>query len=115
MDAKQKTTGMSPEEKIQFNGMNISLNALRTDFTVISGKVDKVVGAILGNEFTQDGGLVARIKHLESQNDKLQGKVQEIQNSNTKMSWKMGLLWACAGAISASAFAFLLGLLFKHP
>jgi hypothetical protein len=73
----------------------------QTDFRDMKDKVNKMYYAMLGNELTKDGGLVARIQKLETASD-------EMQKGYQKITWTHKLLIAAASLLTGSLGTYII-------
>jgi hypothetical protein len=70
--------------------------------------LEKVLGALMGNDLAKDGGLIARITELEEQNESILKELESLKADRAKKDWYLNLLWTAAGFIAAAIFQFVL-------
>lgn len=81
---------------------------MQKDIHEIKQKVDQVFNALLGNQLTQDGGLVGRIMDLEKENSDLRKKIEDIESKGAKSDIKMNIIWAVGGVLAAALLKFFM-------
>ena len=58
----------------------------------LNEKVDKIYAALMGNDITQDGGIVKRLQHIEK-------TCEELTKFKDKSKWTASLLIGGAGIL----------------
>ncbi len=104
---------MSPEEKTQFVSMQKDIHDIKQKVDGMGGNLEKVLGALMGNDLAKDGGLIARITELEDQYEGIRKELETVKAEKAKSEWYLKLLWTAAGFISAAIFQFVLGHILK--
>ena len=84
----------------------VDIEQIQTDMKDMKGKVDKMFYALMGNEIAKDGGLVARIEHLET-------SVENLEKASIKLAIYQRIMWTALGATSGIVFTYLVQLLKK--
>ena len=80
--------------------MKVDVIEIRTDITLIKT-------ALVGNDLTQDGGLVKRMYENESRVDKMEIRIGVLERNDEKKGIYIKILWTVAGAILGALLAFL--------
>jgi hypothetical protein len=106
-------TVMSPEEKTQFVSMQKDIHDIKKKVDGMGGNLEKVLGALMGNDLAKDGGLIARITELEEQNEEILKELETIKSDRAKTEWYLKLLWTASGFIAAAIFQFILDHILK--
>jgi hypothetical protein len=108
-----KMRDMTEQERAQFLNMQTDIVAIRQEMARHGVMLDKLYTALMGNEIAKDGGLVARILHLEETCESLQEGQIEIKEAAGKSKVYMKIMWGALGFASASLFTYVLALIFK--
>ncbi|HEY4207971.1 MAG TPA: hypothetical protein VGM31_14205 [Puia sp.] len=83
------------------------------DFREMKNKVDKMYYALLGNELTEDGGLIRRVGESEKEIALLHDRIDQLERKNIKGELYLNWLWGLAGFVLSSGFSALIYHLFK--
>lgn len=86
---------------------------MQNDLKDVREKVDKMFYALMGNDLTNDGGLIKRIIELEEENLKLRKEMQDMRLDATKAGLYIKIIWGMAGALGASILALALKTMFN--
>ena len=73
--------------------MKVDVVEIRTDITLIKT-------ALVGNDLTQDGGLVKRMYENESRVDKMDIRIGVLERNDEKKGIYIKILWTAAGAVA---------------
>lgn len=71
-------------------------------------KVDKLVAALVGNDWEQGTGLAGRVKDLETETETLKKEIENLKGDAKKSVIYINLLWGAAGVIITGLFAIFL-------
>lgn len=86
---------MEPNEIQQFQAQFASFG---DRLSKMEGKQDKMFFALMGNELSQDGGLIQRIKDLEEENIGLRDDLETIEKAHAKSDTHLKLLLVVIGS-----------------
>lgn len=112
-DKKEETT-MDNLLKQEMTGFKTDMTAFKTDMHEMKGKVDKMFTAIIGNELLKDGGLVGQFNRMEIRLDKLETRVDELDETVVKFGLYQKLIWAGIGVTATGILSYLIQVIFKH-
>ena len=75
--------------------MKVDVVEIKTDITLIKT-------ALVGNDLTQDGGLVKRMYENESRVDKMDIRIGVLERNDEKKGIYIKILWTVAGAVAGA-------------
>ena len=82
------------------------MKLIKAQYTELAAELKIVKNALIGNEYSKDGGLVGRIYHVETDNEKLEKRVQDIEDERVKneaegakVEFYVKILWGLASAL----------------
>lgn len=78
------------------------------DFHRMKLQVDKMYTALIGNEITQDGGLVGQIKNIDHRQNKLDERMGKMEKTIIKMAVYIKLFWASIGSTATAVFSLII-------
>jgi len=85
------------------------INAIKNNLSAFGMKLEMVYAALVGNEISKDGGLVADIAGQQRQISRLKERIEKVEKSENKRHLYVNLIW---GAV-CSVIVFLLTHFFK--
>lgn len=79
------------------------------DMHEVKHKVSLMYYALVGNEMTADGGLIKRVRDVESTQEKHKTRMDDFDNQLIKMKLYEKLLWLAGGGLAAAVLNFIIG------
>jgi tetrahydromethanopterin S-methyltransferase subunit G len=70
------------------------------DFATMRQQVNEMYTALIGNKIAQDGGMVNRLKTVET-------RLAVVEKIGNKIGWQVGMLWLSAGVILTGLMAII--------
>lgn len=89
------------------------IHQMQEDIRGIKNKLDQLFTALMGSEIAKDGGLVSRLERLEDENEKLRGKIEDMEKNTVKSDTRLNIIWALIGFVGASLGGFLINYITK--
>lgn len=83
------------------------IDELRKGIESVSQKVDQVHSALVGNDLSDDGGMVKRLKNCEDDVETLRNKIGTIEDGMIKSELYLKIIWALGGMVAASLFTYI--------
>jgi hypothetical protein len=84
----------------------MDMQELREELDTIKNKVDKIYDALLGNGILKDGGLVGKIRHIESEQEVIKKELAEIKTGYAKIEVYQKIMWGALGTVSGLVIAY---------
>ena len=97
----------------QLEAMDKRLSRVELIVDDVHRKVDRVLVAIVGDEETGVGGIVARLKQAESNISKLQENYIEQDKVNVRLSVQQKILWSIIGGSIVLLATYFFQVIFK--
>lgn len=85
------------------------INSIKNNLSAFGMKLEMVYAALVGNEISKDGGLVADIAGQQKQISRLKERIERVERSESKRRFYVNLIW---GAV-CSIIALIIGHFFK--
>ena len=85
-------------EQEEINKTRAGLRLMKQDVVEIRTDITLIKTAIVGNDLTQDGGLVKRMYENESRVDKMDIRIGVLERNDEKKGIYIKILWTAAGA-----------------
>lgn len=93
--------------------MQTDIDQIKITVNSLVNKVDQMYFALMGNQIAQDGGLVGRIKELETDVHDIKEQLVEIKADASKSRWHVHVMWGASGAVIMALFSLFLSYIFK--
>jgi hypothetical protein len=90
------------------------LQQLREDLHIIKEKVDRLYLAFVGNDLTQDGGVVKRVSDLEEDVALLKEHYDESSKKDFKILFYLRIVWILVGGLGFELIKYILDIIAKH-
>lgn len=105
---------MTQAQEKEFVSMQNDIHQIKQDLGKLDKKVDKVVGALMGNDIAKDGGLISRITELEEENQSRKEEIDTLKQNNQRFEIYQRIIWAAVGGIGVYLLTYTLNAIFKH-
>lgn len=92
-------TGDDQKDHIKTETTRHEISEIKTSVAEIKEKTHQLYFALMGNELTKDGGLIAMILKVEVDALHLSDKIQIIENREDRKNFYISVIWAFAGTI----------------
>ena len=90
---------MNNQEPKNMEQFKEEMKQVHKDLKEMTGKVDKMFYALMGNELAKDGGLVGRIEKLEKRIDNNELDIESIQKKNVGFEIYQKIMWTALGGL----------------
>jgi hypothetical protein len=84
----------------------MDMQELREELDTIKKKVGDIYDALLGNGILKDGGLVGKIKHIESEQMLMKVEIAAIKKGYEKIEVYQKIMWGAMGTVSGLVIAY---------
>lgn len=91
---------MSPEEKNQFLAMQDDLKDVKQDNQEFKSKLDKIYFTLVGNDLSNEGSMMQRIKNMELKYETMRNEDQLIQRNQDKNNIYVRIIWVLVGTVA---------------
>ena len=85
---------MTDEEQIKTD-----IHSIKNKMTAFGARLELLYAALVGNEISKDGGLVADISEHKVGMMELSKRMDRLEKSDAKKSIYVNIIWGAAGAI----------------
>lgn len=92
-------TAEEQQQKRDIQTMQHDITEIKSDINALTGKVDKVLSVIVGNEYGANGSVVHRLEMLETKVETM----EKIANNNNP--WLSVIKWIIPIVVGAAAVA----------
>ncbi|HXS58997.1 MAG TPA: hypothetical protein VN726_22895 [Hanamia sp.] len=75
------------------------INAIKNNLSSFGMKLEMVYAALVGNEISKDGGLVADIAGQQKQILRLKERIEKVEAKETKRQLYVNIIWAAVTGI----------------
>jgi small-conductance mechanosensitive channel len=92
----------------EINELTGSVSQLKETVNGVKDKLNNLISALLGNDITQDGGLVRRVINTEITIKAQDSKMDKLEKKLDTANIYVRIMWVCVGAVG-SAILYVAG------
>jgi hypothetical protein len=86
---------------------------LKEKVMTIETKMDKIYYALVGNELSQDGGMIQGYRDTREDVKTIKSVLEKMKERAIKSSLQVNILWLCAGGLGMAIVSIITDHIFK--